>query len=116
MVPPGILILGVLGSIWLGVATATEASAMGAFLAFVLMVAYGEFSWEGLKECVWSAARTNCMVMTIIVGATVFTGVFLGLGGGQVVTDIIRAFDFLGKWEMFGIMMFIVFILGFMAL
>jgi TRAP-type mannitol/chloroaromatic compound transport system permease large subunit len=55
---------------------------MGAFLAFVLMVAYGEFSWEGLKECVWSAARTNCMVMTIIVGATVFTGVFLGLGGG----------------------------------
>jgi TRAP-type mannitol/chloroaromatic compound transport system permease large subunit len=54
------------------------------------------------------------MVMTIIVGATVFTGVFLGLGCGQVVTDIIRAFDFLGKWGMFGIMMFIVFLLGFM--
>jgi tripartite ATP-independent transporter DctM subunit len=114
LVPPGILILGVLGSIWLGVATATEASAMGAFLAFVLMVVYGEFSWKALKECIWSTARTNCMVMTIIVGATVFTGVFLGLGGGQVVTDIIRAFGFLGKWGMFGIMMFIVFILGFM--
>jgi TRAP-type mannitol/chloroaromatic compound transport system permease large subunit len=54
------------------------------------------------------------MVMTIIVGATVFTGVFLGLGCGQVVTDIIRAFDFMGKWGMFGIMMFIVFLLGFM--
>jgi TRAP-type mannitol/chloroaromatic compound transport system permease large subunit len=87
---------------------------MGAFLSFVLMVAYREFSWKGLAECVWSAARTNCMVMTIIVGATVFTGVFLGLGCGQVVTDIIRAFGFLGKWGMFGIMMFIVFILGFM--
>ena len=114
LIPPAILIVGVLGSIWTGVATATEASGMGAFLAFVLMVAYGEFSWKGLAECVWSAARTNCMVMTIIVGATVFTGVFLGLGCGQVVTDIIRAFGFLGKWGMFGIMMFIVFLLGFM--
>jgi len=54
------------------------------------------------------------MVMTIIVGASVFTGVFLGLGGGQVVTDIIRTFDFLGKWGMLGTMMFIVFFLGFM--
>jgi tripartite ATP-independent transporter DctM subunit len=114
MIPTAILILGVLGSIWTGVATATEASGMGAFLAFVLMVVYGEFSWKGLAECVWSAARTNCMVMTIIVGATVFTGVFLGLGCGQVVTDIIRAFGFLGRWGMLGIMMFIVFILGFM--
>jgi tripartite ATP-independent transporter DctM subunit len=114
LIPPAILILGVLGSIWAGVATATEASGMGAFLAFALMVAYVEFSWKGLAECVHSAARTTCMVMTIVVGATVFTGAFLGLGGGQVVTDAIRAFDFLGKWGMFGIMMFIVFLLGFM--
>lgn len=114
MVPPVILILGVLGSIWTGVATATEASGVGAFLAFVLMVAYRQFSWKALAECIWSAVRTNCMVMTIIVGASVFTGVFLGLGGGQVVTDIIRTFDFLGKWGMLGTMMFIVFLLGFM--
>ncbi len=114
LIPPAILILGVLGSIWTGVATATEASGMGAFLAFLLMIAYGEFSWKAFAECVWSAAKTNCMVMTIIVGATVFTGVFLGLGCGQVVTDIIMAFGFLGKWGMLAIMMFIVFILGFM--
>ncbi len=114
MVPPVILILGVLGSIWTGVATATEASGVGAFLAFILMVIYGQFSWKALAECIWSAVRTNCMVMTIIVGASVFTGVFLGLGGGQVVTDIIRTFGFLGKWGMLGVMMFIVFLLGFM--
>ncbi|RJR22606.1 MAG: TRAP transporter large permease subunit [Desulfobacteraceae bacterium] len=114
MVPTAILIIGVLGSIWTGVATATEASGMGAFLALILMIVYGEFSWKAFAECVWSAARTNCMVMTIIVGATVFTGVFLGLGCGQVVTDIIRAFGVLGKWGMLGIMMFIVFVLGFM--
>ena len=54
------------------------------------------------------------MVMTVIIGATCFTGVFIGLGGGKVVTNLIHAFDFLGKWGMFGIMMMIVFILGFM--
>jgi TRAP-type mannitol/chloroaromatic compound transport system permease large subunit len=52
--------------------------------------------------------------MTIIVGATVFTGVFLGLGCGQVVTDAVNAFGVLGKYGMLGIMMFIVFLLGFM--
>jgi len=114
MVPPLVLMLGVLGSIWLGVATATEASGVGAFLALVLMILYGKFTWRAFAECVWAAARTNCMVMTILFCASIFTGVFLGLGGGKVVTDIIMAFSFLGKWGMYGIMMFIVFILGFL--
>lgn len=114
MVPPLVLMLGVLGSIWLGVATATEASGVGAFLALVLMIAYRKFSWRAFAECVWAAVRTNCMVMTILFTASIFTGVFLGLGGGKVVTDIIMAFSFLGKWGMFAIMMFLVFLLGFL--
>jgi len=115
MVPPIFLILGVLGSIWTGVATATEASGVGAFVAFLMMIAYGKFNWKTFADCIWSAVRTNCMVMTIIIGASLFTGVFLGLGGGQVVTDIIMAFDFLGKWGMLVIMMLIVFVLGFLV-
>ena len=115
MVPPIFLILGVLGSIWTGVATATEASGVGAFVAFIMMIAYGKFSWKTFADCIWSAVRTNCMVMTIIIGASLFTGVFLGLGGGTVVTEIIMAFDFLGRWGMLGIMMFIIFILGFLV-
>ncbi len=114
MVPPLVLMLGVLGSIWLGVATATEASGVGAFLALLLMIIYRKFTWRGFAECVWGAVRTNCMVMTILFCASIFTGVFLGLGGGKVVTDIVIAFGFLGKWGMFGMMMFIVFILGFL--
>ncbi|MEJ5375988.1 MAG: TRAP transporter large permease subunit [bacterium] len=114
MVPPLVLMLGVLGSIWLGVATATEASGVGAFLALLLMIIYRKFTWRGFAECVWGAVRTNCMVMTILFCASIFTGVFLGLGGGKVVTDIVMAFSFLGKWGMFGMMMFIVFILGFL--
>ena len=114
MVPPIILILGVLGSIWTGVATATEASGVGATIAFLFMIAYRKFTWKIFAECIWSAARTNCMVMTIIIGASIFTGVFLGLGGGQVVTQIINAGSFLGKWGMCGMMMLIVFVLGFL--
>ncbi|MBW1994468.1 MAG: TRAP transporter large permease subunit [Deltaproteobacteria bacterium] len=114
LVPAGILVLGVLGSIWTGIATPTEASGVGAFISFIFMIIYEGFNWKVFLDCIWSAAKTNCMVMTIIIGASVFTAVFLGLGGGDVVTDAIYGFSFLGKWGMLGIMMFIVFIMGFL--
>lgn len=114
LIPPLILIIGVLGSIWLGVATPTEASGMGAFLALILMIVYGKFNWQTLKDCLRAALRTNAMVMGTIVGATLFTGVFLGLGGGDVVTNLVMSFESLGKWGIFFIMMFIVFGLGFL--
>lgn len=114
LVPPVLLILGVLGSIWKGIATPTEASAIGAFLALVLMVAYGRFSWSSLREAVWTTTRTSCMVIMVMVGATLFTQVFLGLGGREVVTSLITSMDFFGKWGMFAVMMLIVFLLGFL--
>ena len=54
------------------------------------------------------------MVMATMIGASLFTGVFLGMGGGDVVTDIIMSFSGFGKWGIYFIMMLIVFILGFM--
>ncbi len=114
LVPPVLLILGVLGSIWAGVATPTEASGIGAFMALVLMVFYGKFTWAALKESVWSATRTSCMVIMVMVGATLFTQVFLGLGGREVVTNLILSLDFLDRWGVFLMMMLIVFILGFL--
>jgi tripartite ATP-independent transporter DctM subunit len=114
LVPAAILIIGVLGSIWTGVATPTEASGVGAFIAFIFMILYEGFNWKVFVECLWSAARTNCMVMTIIIGASIFTAVFLGLGCGEVVSEAIYKFSFLGKWGMCGIMMLIVFIMGFL--
>lgn len=113
LVPAAILIIGVLGSIWTGVATPTEASGVGALIAFIFMIVYEGFNRKVFLECVRSGARTTCMVMTIIIGASVFTAVFLGLGGGDVVTDTVYMFSFLGKWGMLGIMMFMVFIMGF---
>jgi tripartite ATP-independent transporter DctM subunit len=113
LIPPLALIFGVLGTVWTGLATATEAAGVGCLVAIVLVICYGKFSWKLLRECVWSAGRTSCMVMTILFCASIFTGVFLGLGGGQVVTDVIMYFDFLGKWGLFAVMMFVIFALGF---
>lgn len=113
IVPPMALILSVLGSIWLGVATPTEASGVGAFIALLLCIIYRKFSWRKFADAIWSATRTNCMVLAIIVGASIYTAVFIGLGGGKVVTDAVMWFGILGKWGIFGIMMVIVFMAGF---
>ncbi|MFO7876067.1 MAG: TRAP transporter large permease subunit [Desulfovermiculus sp.] len=113
-IPPIILILGVLGTIWTGVATPTEASGVGAFIAFLLMICYGRFSWNTLYSSLMQALRTNAMVMATIIGASIFTGVFLGLGGDEVVTDIIMSLEGFGRWGIFFMMMLIIFLLGFM--
>ncbi|WP_299977981.1 TRAP transporter large permease subunit [Desulfobacula sp.] len=111
MVPPMVLVIGVLGTIFFGIATPTEASAVGAFLAFVLVLAYKRFDAKEFFEAITQTAKTTSMVMMILVGATCFTGVFLGLGGGDVVRDLILGVGF-GKWGTFAIMMLILFVLG----
>jgi tripartite ATP-independent transporter DctM subunit len=111
LVPPAILVLGVLGSIFFGIATPTEAAGVGAFLAFLMVVGYGKFTWKGLYEAVVQTAKTNAMVIIILCGATCFTGVFLGVGGGDVVTDFVNGLG-LGKWGTFWVMQLIVLLLG----
>jgi tripartite ATP-independent transporter DctM subunit len=111
LVPPMILILGVLGSIFTGIATPTEASGVGALLALILTVSYGRFTWRGLYSAVIQTAKTTSMVIVILLGATCFTGIFLGLGGGDVVEEFILGIG-LGKWGTFVVMMVICFILG----
>jgi tripartite ATP-independent transporter DctM subunit len=109
--PPALLIIGVLGAIFSGWATATEAAGVGAFLALLMTIGYRRFSLKMLKETTMSTAKTVSMVMIILVGATCFTGVFMGMGGGKVLTSFILGLG-LGKWGTFFLMNFIVFILG----
>jgi tripartite ATP-independent transporter DctM subunit len=111
MVPPLILIAGVLGSIFAGIATPTEAAAVGAVLAFIMTLAYGKFNLNGLKQAVVNTAKTSSMVIIILVGASCFAGVFMGSGGDEVVKDYILGIG-LGKWGTFIVMMIILFILG----
>ncbi|MCQ4323027.1 TRAP transporter large permease [Stutzerimonas stutzeri] len=111
VVPPMLLVLGVLGSIFAGIATATEAASIGAFIALLLVVVYGRFTWRGFFESVIESGKTTTMVLFVVVGATAFTGVFIAGGGIEVSSDFINGLG-LGKWGTLVVMILMVFILG----
>ncbi len=111
VVPPMLLILGVLGSLFAGIATATEAASIGALIALLLVIAYGRFTWRGFVESVVESGKTITMVLFVIVGATAFSGVFIAGGGTEVVGDALTGLG-LGRWGTLAAMMLIVFLLG----
>ena len=76
-----------------------------------MTVAYGKFTYEGLKTAAINTAKTSSMVILILVGAACFASIFLGSGGGEVVQELILGIGF-GKWGTFIIMMIILFFLG----
>lgn len=110
-VPPLLLILGILGSLLAGVATATEASAIGAFMALVIVILRGKFEWKTFYSAMLETGRTSAMILFIVVGATAFTGVFNITGGLRATQEIIRGLD-MEPWMLITMMLFIVFILG----
>lgn len=109
--PPILLILGVLGSIFAGWATATEAAAVGAALTLFLVVVYGRFSWRLLSDALAATAKTSSMVLLVVLAASAYTGVFVAIGGNRVVSSLIEQLGF-GPWATFLVMMGLVFILG----
>src|SRR5699024_2707554 len=72
LVPPLILIVAVLGSIYAGFATPTEASGVGAFVALLMTIGYGKFNFRMLSDSVYDTAKTTAMVLIIKVGASSF--------------------------------------------
>ncbi|MBE9513761.1 MAG: TRAP transporter large permease subunit [Chloroflexi bacterium] len=111
LVPPLALILAVLGSIFLGIAAPTEASAVGAFAATILAIAYRRFSFRILKETAFDTARLSAMVLLIASLSFAFVGVFIRAGCGEVVANAILSAPG-GRWGAFVVIMFICFILG----
>ncbi|RJF88724.1 TRAP transporter large permease subunit [Oleomonas cavernae] len=91
--PLGILISAVLGAIIFGLATPSEAAAIGALGALILGVAYRSFSFEKLKESVFLSARASAMVCWLFVGSAVFSAVFAYLGGQAVIENAIKGMD-----------------------
>ena len=110
--PPVALIFMVKGSILFGFATPSEAGAVGAFGAFMLAVAKRRMKWSLLKGICESAGLTIAMIFMIIVAATCFAYVFRSLGGDYIVEDMIAASG-LSSWGLLGLIMFVVFFLGF---
>ncbi len=91
VVPLGALIAATLGSILVGLATPTEAAAVGAFGALILAAAYGRLTYPGLKRSVLSATATSSMVLLLAVTSNVFGAVFSRLGTANWITETLLA-------------------------
>ncbi len=112
MLPPAFLILAVLGSIFAGIATPTEAAGVGAVAATLLAVIYRHLNWKVLQDVVLQTLIVSAMVMAIGAMGFAFVGIFLRAGGGDAVTNVILSAPG-GKWGIFAIVMFVVFLLGY---
>ncbi|MGW8286552.1 MAG: TRAP transporter large permease, partial [Candidatus Deferrimicrobiaceae bacterium] len=90
VLPLTILILAVLGSIVFGLATPSEAAAVGAAGAIGLAAAYRELTWERLKQSVYLTTKTSAMVCWLFVGSWTFSSVFSYLGGHEMIRDFVQ--------------------------
>jgi len=109
--PMFLLILLVLGSIWLGYATPTEAAAVGASAAMVLALASRRLNWRVFAESVTSTIRTTCMVLFIIVGAQILTYALVKTGASRALTAWVVGLG-LSKWILFAIVTVLYIFLG----
>jgi len=112
LIPPLLLIVAVLGSILGGVATPTEAASVGALGAMGLAAAKRELSWATLRAVVRSTTMVTSMVFLILIGASVFSLVFRGFGGDDVVKDLLSDLPG-GAFGAMVVVMAVMFFLGF---
>ncbi len=112
--PPLFLMVAVLGSIFAGIASPTEAAAVGAVGATVLTIVNGKFSLNILNDVMTSTVKLTCMVFIILCGATAFGLVFRGLGGDDLVRDFLSGMaEQYSQVMVLAIVMGIIFFIGF---
>jgi len=111
LTPPIFLIFAVLGTIFFGIATPTEAAGFGAFGAMLIALAKRRLKLATIKHCAIETLRITSMIYLIVLGATAFAGIFLGLGGGKLGQQFLLSVPG-GRWGVLAMMMLLVFILG----
>jgi tripartite ATP-independent transporter DctM subunit len=111
LIPPLLLILGVLGSIFFGIAAPTEAAGAGAFVATLIAAGYRKLSWRVVKQTCIATLKASAFIIVIVTGASIFTGIFLSAGCGNVVADLVLSAPG-GKWGVFVLIHLILFMLG----
>lgn len=109
---PFLLILAVLGSIFLGIASPTEAAAVGAMGASLLTIFQGKFNYQVLRQVMFQTTRLTSMVFVILLGATTFALVFRGMGGDRFLVETISQSN-LSPYSFLFVVMLAVFIAGF---
>jgi len=112
LIPPLVLMVAVLGSIFAGIASPTEAAGVGASGATLLCMINRRFSRTVLREVMEATTQLTSMVFIILAGATAFGLVFRGLGGDQVIRGFLLHLPF-GKWGILATVMGVVFVVGF---
>jgi len=112
LLPPAILIIAVLGSILAGIATPTESASVGAIGAILLAGMRRQLDLAILREVMQQTTKISCMVFVILLGASVFSLVFRGLGGEEIVTDVLANMPG-GAFGAMLVVMALMFFLGF---
>lgn len=111
VVLPMLLVVGVLGSIYTGVATPTEAAGVGAFGAIICAIVYRRLSWQTLRKAAVSSLRLSAMVLWIATGAFCFSAVFGALGAAELVERVVVALP-IGRYGILIAMQVIIIIMG----
>ena len=112
LLPPAILIFVVLGSIIAGIATPTEAAGVGAFGALIIAGLNGSANMELLKVTSYKAATVTTMIFSILIGASIFSLIFRGVGGDLLVDQIFEMMPG-GKYTALFFILFAIFLFGF---
>ncbi len=112
LIPPLLLIVAVLGSIFFGIASPTESAAVGAVGAMLLAAAHKKLTRENLNAAMRSTTQMTSMVFLILIGATAFGLVFRGMGGDELVKDVMTGLPG-GEWGFLLVSMLLIFLLGF---
>lgn len=112
LVLPMLLMLAVLGSIFFGIASPTEAAAVGAAMAMLLVAAKARFNLNMIRGVMRSTVRLTSMVFIILIGAQAFGLTFRGLGGDEMIRNAINALQ-IGPWGVLTVVMITLFLAGF---
>jgi tripartite ATP-independent transporter DctM subunit len=108
---PFFLITAVLGSIYTGIATPTEASAVGAFGAFVCSAIHRRLNWDLIKSAAYSTIQVQGFMMWILFSAQAFAAVYMGLGASRMVVRLVETYE-IGWWTMLIAIQVVWFLLG----
>lgn len=112
LLPPTVLIVSVLGSIFFGIASPTESAAVGAIGALILAALHKKLTLENLQEAMRQTTKLTSMVFMILIGASAFGSVFVGMDGDRLVMEVMSNLPG-GVWGFLIISMLLIFILGF---
>jgi tripartite ATP-independent transporter DctM subunit len=111
LLPVTILTIMTLGVILAGLTTASEAAALGALGAILLVIAYGRFTWKGLLDACYNTLATTSMVLFLAVASNVFGAVFAWLGTATWITNMLLAAPLPG-WGTMTLLLIVIFLLG----